>query len=674
MSMLTLASNIEAVQTQEEEELLFFDNFNDGVADGWTEFCEEGGSWNIVDGEYFVTVGLVENGISTVNELDLTDCIIETKLRFGDTEVGYRTGIVFRYTDNEHYYSFEIGNEYDEIDIIKYSAQNPEYGESRVFIQPSYGNSSIFIDANVDYALKVEVHGNTFTAYLDNQEVLSWTEETYTSGKVGLRARRAHAFFDNFTVSPWNDHEIVVPDDYLTIQEAINNANEGDTVFVRNGTYYENVVVNKSISLVGENKSTTIMDGMGTGTVIHVTAINVNISEFTIQNSGGSLPDGGIHLDGSSGSSIYSNTISNNGNGVVLSSSSGNVLNQNVITQSPGFGIYLVFSQNNAINGNNVSNCGSGIELVYGSGNILRDNNMTDNGYNFGVQGISLSEFIHDIDTSNTVDGKPIYYWVNKNDKQIPSDAGFVAAVNSTKISVNGLTLTKNEFGVLFAYTTDSLIENTAVLRNLIGVHLTHSNGIIIRNNTVFRTGGINLVHSGNNIIVGNIITDNTDGITLRYDCNANEISSNTISGNYRGTLFLGFSSDNSIYHNNFIDNTNQVSLDDYSNSWDNGCEGNYWSDYNGTDLDGDGIGDTPYVIDENNTDRYPLMNPYWNPGDIDHDLDVDLLDAVRLLLAYGSKLGSENYNCHCDINEPYGDIDLFDAVLLLLNYGKKYS
>ncbi len=67
----------------------------------------------------------------------------------------------------------------------------------------------------------------------------------------------------------------------------------------------------------------------------------------------------------------------------------------------------------------------------------------------------------------------------------------------------------------------------------------------------------------------------------------------------------------NTIYHNNFVSNYIRFPPDvDTVNSWDNGEEGNYWSDYNGTDTDGDGIGNTPYIIDENNQDRYPLMNP----------------------------------------------------------------
>jgi len=193
--------------------ILFHDDFNEGVAEDWIEYL---GRWSVVDGEYFVSVGIIENGISTVKGLDMADCIIETKLRFTDA-VGYRAGIIFRYIDNEHYYSFEIGNEYDEIDIIKYSPRNPSYGETRTVIQPSYRNSSIVIKPNVDYTLKIQIQGNTFTAYLNGQKVLSWSDDSYPSGRVGLRARRADVYFDYFTVySTDGFKEEVKIEEYLT--------------------------------------------------------------------------------------------------------------------------------------------------------------------------------------------------------------------------------------------------------------------------------------------------------------------------------------------------------------------------------------------------------------------------------------------------------------------------
>jgi len=99
-----------------------------------------------------------------------------------------------------------------------------------------------------------------------------------------------------------------VPDDYPTIQEAINNANEGDIIFVRNGTYYENVVVNKTVSLIGENRTTTILDGNGNETGIHVIADNVTIEEFTVQNF-----EAGIKVE-SNNNVVHFNQVSSNGN------------------------------------------------------------------------------------------------------------------------------------------------------------------------------------------------------------------------------------------------------------------------------------------------------------------------------------------------------------------------
>lgn len=104
-SILSFGTNIRTVLA----ETYFNDNFDDGVANGWTQQL---GSWAVTNGEYSISLGIVENGISTVADSSLADCTIETKLRFTDS-VGFRGGIVFRYMDNEHYYSFELSNNYD---------------------------------------------------------------------------------------------------------------------------------------------------------------------------------------------------------------------------------------------------------------------------------------------------------------------------------------------------------------------------------------------------------------------------------------------------------------------------------------------------------------------------------------------------------------------------------
>lgn len=77
---------------------------------------------------------------------------------------------------------------------------------------------------------------------------------------------------------------ITVPDDFPTIQEAVNNANEADTVFVRSGTYYENLIVNKSITLMGEDAANTILDGGDGGSAIKIRAGNTTVTGFTVQS------------------------------------------------------------------------------------------------------------------------------------------------------------------------------------------------------------------------------------------------------------------------------------------------------------------------------------------------------------------------------------------------------
>jgi len=416
---------------------------------------------------------------------------------------------------------------------------------------------------------------------------------------------------------------ITVPDDYPTIQEAINAANDGATIFVGAGTYFENIVVNKTVSLVGENKSTTVIDGKPMEAVVSVAANNVNLTGFTIQH--GSY---GIKMNYFGSASIKENHITSN----------------NFI------GIYLYFSHRNVFSENCVTGNGYGVELVHSGDNIFRANNIVDNAWQaLTVEGNNLWDFIQDMDTSNKVNGKPVYYWVNEQNKTVQDDAGYVAAVNSTNITVRNLTVERSGQGVLLAGTTNSVVERTILTKNKYGIYLCCSRNITINRNTIIENGqgiglflshenniigntitkngyGIDMGRSEGNIISGNVITehtanDNSWGIDLWLSEN-NIISKNNITNNKRG-IELFESENNLICHNNFLNNAKQVhSYDSLVNTWDDGYPfgGNYWSDYNGTDwysglyqnaTGSDGIGDTSFDIDENNQDNYPLMGMF---------------------------------------------------------------
>ncbi len=281
---------------------------------------------------------------------------------------------------------------------------------------------------------------------------------------------------------------IYVPDDYSTIQQAVNAAKDGDTIVVRDGVYYENVEIDKSVTLKSENGSANcVIDGSKRGNVVTVIANGVVIDGFTVRNSGQEWRNAGIYVE----------------------------------------------SDCNVIRNNDVTNNGNGIQLWDSSNNRLTNNTMTGNKYNFFVYGWELSDFIQNIDTTNTVDGRPIYYLVNQSDIIIPDNAGFVGAVNCQNITVRDLVLTNNGEGVLFVNTNNSRIENVSVLNNWDGIYLRYSSNNKITNNTIITLdfgSGIYLTESNNNKIRNNILLFSF--IEL-YKSSRNEIINNTLCNAY---------------------------------------------------------------------------------------------------------------------------------------------
>ena len=415
--------------------------------------------------------------------------------------------------------------------------------------------------------------------------------------------------------------------------EGTNKIQRDGNIYTFTGDIFDSIVVEKDDVVIDGVGYSLKGDGSGYGIhLIHrnyVTIRNLEIEEF----------DTGIRLYGGSNNTINENNMVNN-----------------------EWGIYVEYSENNTLSKNNVTENEAGIRITLSSNNILRNNRMKNNRYNFGVSGANLLDYVNDIDTSNTIDEKPVYYWVNEQEKAVPLDAGHVVLVNCTGITVKNLNLTNNTEGILLAFTKTSTITQNTITNNGAGINLrgsssnnTISGNIIINNegngvifhgednklfgNTITNNGnyGILLYFSHNNTIYGNNITANELGIYL-YGSTYNNISGNSLTTNIEaGLWFFGSSHNNivsnnvtdnqismhfevqflnnTIYHNNFINNDIQFFPDIGSvSSWDNGVEGNYWSNYNGTDDNGDGIGDTPYVIAESNQDNYPLIEPVIIP------------------------------------------------------------
>ena len=475
---------------------------------------------------------------------------------------------------------------------------------------------------------------------------------------------------------------ITTGQNYTTIQEAINTANYGNVILVGAGIYNEDVVVNQTVTLTGEDRDSTIVNGSGTASVFYLQRNDVVVSNFTLQNNNLALWAGvyvsshrsnstvsrnvirncsvgvmcwdysegnvigdneivncrtgvkdwyssgnaiignhmascsqyGVDIEGSDDTIVQNNTmfqcwggiylsygarrtiitdndISHGDGGIGLDASSYNTITNNRIDHCNLSGLYLgealwTGSNHNTVTNNTISSTAQGNGLyIYGStDNNLSANTMINNLYNFGVDGEALADFIHTIDTSNTVDGMPIYYWIDAHNGTIPLDAGYVGLVNSTHITIEHLHLTHNRQGVLLAFTSNSNVTGNHIVHNYYGIHAWNA--------------------SDQNTVHDNDVARNEYGV------------------------WLGPCSDNTFYHNNFTDNTEQAHIDTagYSNFWNETYPtgGNYWSDYetqypgaedvysgpNQDQLDphGDGFWDTPYEIDGNNIDNLPII------------------------------------------------------------------
>ena len=273
----------------------------------------------------------------------------------------------------------------------------------------------------------------------------------------------------------------------------------------------------------------------------------------------GSNIGAGLKLINVNNVTIKNTNIENFGNGIYLNGSSNIYLVRNNVVNNP-HGIVPWYSSNISIVGNNITaNSGHGIVLTYSSNYDITANDIANNG-----NGIRL--------------------------------------IDSYNGNIVGNNVTNNGDGISLEISSNNRILSNIVVNNRYGIGLTGSN----------------------NWIAGNIITNNRYGISIATGVrfSNNTISENIVKANNEG-IYILYSLSNKIYHNNFIDNSVQVRFSSSAlNIWDNGYPsgGNYWSDYNGTDLysgvyqnetGSDGIGDTPYVIDENNIDHYPLMTPY---------------------------------------------------------------
>jgi parallel beta-helix repeat protein len=342
----------------------------------------------------------------------------------------------------------------------------------------------------------------------------------------------------------------------------------------------------------------------------------------------------GVFLSGRSNVTIKNLKTRTSFAGIELHESSNNTIVENTIESSSinpttWRGSIRLYSGSSHIN---VSNNIVGSIVVEGSNyNIFSENYVTEeytclsessyntiSGNNFSAYGLYVSFSYGNVVRDNFVAGKPLVYLENVSNYLV-EDAGQVILVDCNNIQVENLTFSSLAVCVELWRTNNTIVARNNMTRNwLVGVWLWYSQNNSIVDNKIDGYGGIRIWSSSNNSIIGNNVTAN---------------------GWIGGIRLEDSSSGNKIYHNAFMDNTARIytTPDAGANAWDDGYPsgGNYWSDYDGWDANGDGIGETPYIIDAGNIDNYPLTNPEQSFPKLvgEYDKLLGELDSTRNLL-----------------------------------------
>jgi parallel beta-helix repeat protein len=317
--------------------------------------------------------------------------------------------------------------------------------------------------------------------------------------------------------------EVYVPDDYPTIQAAVDAVNAGDTIIVRDGTYTENVNVNKPhLTIQSENgaDSTIVQAADQNDSVFGVSADYVTISGFTVKGV-----DFGIYL-GADHCIISDNKVSNN-----------------------SFGISLHFSSGNTFTSNTVSNNSVGFDLLCSSDNELTGNIVNSNSYGISLQHESSgNELTGNTANSNTHEGIFLYYSSNNNE-------------------LMGNTALNNEYGIYLEGSSGNTLTDNIANNNYYGIGLNDSSGNTLTDNTANNNGfGIRLESASNNKLTGNTANSNNGFGIFLHNSSANTLTDNTASNGNMWGIFLYYSSNNNKLTSNTASNTEYgITLQDSS-------------------------------------------------------------------------------------------------------------
>jgi len=350
------------------------------------------------------------------------------------------------------------------------------------------------------------------------------------------------------------------PNNYTKIQDAIDNASDGDTVFVFNGTYIGYVIINKAIHLLGEDKYTTNIIGYFAYT-LSIIADSVYMSGFTIQYD--RCQGEGVRIDSSY--NTFTNNIIDIPNDRVRVFGHNNTISNNIIKNT-----YLyITSDDNIISGNSfmnfyhdsIINDYYGIYLMDCWDTIISNNSFVNSGVF-----ISLENICNNFVTNNVVNGKPLLYRSGESNLVLDDDAGQIILVNCSNITVKNQEISNTTVGIQIAESKSCLLTSNIITGDHYGICITGRDNIVRNNDITNNQYGIE-VSGENNTLKENTISNNHLSIYLDDASDNNTISENTI-GNNHNSVLLDYGSDfNKILNNTITHNKDAIHISGDSNT-----------------------------------------------------------------------------------------------------------
>ena len=329
--------------------------------------------------------------------------------------------------------------------------------------------------------------------------------------------------------------------DYTHIQDAIDAAVEGDTVYVYPGIYYEQIIIDIPLTLTGEDKTSTIIDGLRLKQdTVTIRADGVHISGFTIRNSSRGIQyESGLQLINVDYCVIEDMIFTDNCWAAEIRNSNYCIFTENIVSDNEQGGIHLVLSDSCIVTDCTfLGNGKKGISIFNGNDHVISSNTFIDCGLEINCA-TPPGSTIHLTITDNTVNGKPLVYLEYEVNKLI-DDAGQVILNQCSDIMVRNLDLSNTSIGIS-VYKSDFIkIVGNTITNNFHGISVESSSGVSIRNNDIRnnRYYGVGIYSSSFSVLSFNEITENYIGIYLHQSIGT-ILYLNKVQNNYESNYFI---------------------------------------------------------------------------------------------------------------------------------------